>query len=226
MIPSIVGLVPMRHSSERVVGKNFRPLGGRPLFHHIVRTLLKCPLVERVVIDTDSDLIAESALQSFDRVQIIRRPAHLLGGDVPMNEILLHDVDQVAADYYLQTHSTNPLLRASTINSALNHFLDALDKYDSLFSVTSLQCRLWWGSGKAVNHNPEELLRTQDLPPIYMENSNLYLFDQNTLEKRRNRIGERPLLYEIDSIEGWEIDTERDFSIVESLYARRDTLLG
>lgn len=214
---SVVALVPMRHSSERVPGKNYRPLGGKPLFHHIVGTLLECPMVRQVVIDTDSDVIAQSATETFDRIQIIERPPHLLGGDVPMNEILLHDISQLDGDLFLQTHSTNPLLRARTIISALEVFA-ASEKYDSLFSVTPIQGRLWWGAGRAINHNPNELLRTQDLPPVYFENSALYLFDRATFELRRNRIGERPLLFEVDAIEGWDIDSEIDFSIVESIY--------
>jgi CMP-N-acetylneuraminic acid synthetase len=213
----VVALVPMRQSSERVPGKNYRTLGGKPLFHHIVGTLLDCPMISKVVIDTDSGVIAQSATESFDRVEIIRRPQHLVAGDVPMNEILLHDVAQLDGELFLQTHSTNPLLRPSTIVSALEAYA-ASDEYDSLFSVTAIQGRLWWGAGRPINHNPNKLLRTQDLPPVYFENSNLYLFDRKTLEVHRNRIGDRPLLYEINAIEGWDIDNESDFSIVESIY--------
>lgn len=213
----VTALVPMRHSSERVHGKNYRPLGGKPLFHHIVETLLACPMINKVVIDTDSELIARNAQDSFSRVEVIMRPEHLLGGEVPMNEILLHDISQVDGDLFLQSHSTNPLLRSSTVTSALEAFAAAPD-HDSLFSVTPIQGRLWWGANRAVNHNPDELLRTQDLAPVYFENSNIYLFDRDTLLARRNRIGERPLLFEIDAIEGWDIDNEIDFSIVQAIY--------
>ena len=48
----IVALMPMRHSSERVPGKNYRPFGdGKPLFHHMVDVMLSCPLIEKIVID-------------------------------------------------------------------------------------------------------------------------------------------------------------------------------
>jgi CMP-N-acetylneuraminic acid synthetase len=218
MTARIVALVPMRHHSERVPGKNYRPFAGRPLYHHIVGSLLACPLIAKVVIDTDSPAIMEDARQHFPEVRLIERPEHLTGGTVPMNDVLRHDVTQVQADYYLQTHSTNPLLRADTVTRAIQRFLDSYLVYDSLFSVTRVQTRLWDGLARAINHNPAILLRTQDLPPVYEENSCLYIFKRKTLENRHNRIGERPLLFEIDRIEAWDIDEELDFRVAEFLY--------
>lgn len=216
--PRIVAFVPMRHSSERVKGKNYRPLGGKPLFHHIVQALLDSPLISEVVIDTDSELIEADAKEAFPEVRVIPRPEHLYGGDTPMNEILLYDVTQAPADLYVQTHSTNPLLKSETITTALQSFLDQRDTYDSLFTVTPLQTRLWWPDGEAVNHDPAVLLRTQDLPPVMEENSCLYVFDRETLEQRGNRIGSKPLLYSLEAAEAWDIDEEIDWTVVEALY--------
>lgn len=221
MSERLAAFVPMRHSSERVVGKNYRPLDGRPLFHHIVSTLLAVPQIDVVAIDTDSPTIASDAAATFPEVIVIDRPEHLLGGDVPMNDILLHDVSVVDADLYLQTHSTNPLLQASTISAALDAFLSQRDRYDSLFTVTPLQTRFWTADGQAVNHDPNVLLRTQDLPPIMEENSCLYVFTAETLRERGNRIGARPLLYPIDRAEAWDIDEEIDWTVVEALVAQR-----
>lgn len=223
---SVVALVPMRHDSERVKGKNYRPLGGRPLYHHIVGSLLESGVVDCVVIDTDSAFIAEDAPKHFDRVRVLPRPAHLLGGHTAMNDILLHDVQQVEADLYLQTHSTNPLLRPETIARAVQTLVDQRPDYDSLFGVTSLQTRLWWDGTRAVNHDPAVLLRTQDLPPVYEENSNIYLFDRETLERRGNRIGDRPLIFSIDRAEAWDIDEEVDWTVAEALYNQKAAANG
>ena len=218
--PRIVGLVPMRHHSKRVPGKNYRSLAGYPLYHHIVNTLLTCPHIAEVVIDTDSQNIRDDVLKHFSQVHLLDRPEHLRAGTVSMNEVLLHDVSQLEADYYLQTHSTNPLLRTETISRAIQLFLDNRSTYDSLFSTTKLQVRLWDNQTRPVNHDPEILLRTQDLPPIYEENSCLYIFSEETLVKRQNRIGKRPLLFEIDRLEAWDIDEELDFEIAEYLYLK------
>jgi CMP-N-acetylneuraminic acid synthetase len=213
----IAALIPMRHHSERVPGKNYRPLAGKPLYRHILDTLLRCPEIDQVVIDTDSPVIIDGLCKDYPQVVILERPEHLRAGTMPMNEVLLHDTSQVQADLYLQTHSTNPLLRSETVSRAIQTLTSTFPAYDSLFSVTRVQTRLWDQLGRAVNHNPAVLLRTQDLPPIYEENSCIYIFNRQTLEQRRNRLGERPYLFEIPASEAWDIDEELDFQIVSML---------
>lgn len=221
---TIVALVPMRHHSERVPGKNYRPLAGKPLFHHILDTLLQCEEISRVAVDTDSPVIGESLAQHYPQVTVINRPEHLRADTMPMNEVLLHDTALLPADLYLQTHSTNPLLRPATISRAIRTLVDLFPTFDSLFSVTRLQTRLWDQLSRPVNHNPAILLRTQDLPPIYEENSCIYLFTRQTLQQRRNRLGERPYLFEIPAAEAWDIDEELDFAIVDLIL--RKQMLG
>lgn len=216
----LAALVPMRHHSQRVPGKNYRPLAGKPLFHHILETLLAVPKIETVMVDTDSEPVMEGIRANFPTVKLIPRPERLRADDVPMNDILLHDTAQVEADFYLQTHSTNPLLKAETVSRAIQTFLAQYPKYDSLFSVTRLQTRLYFADGRAINHNPRELLQTQDLPPVYEENSCLYLFTRENLVRKRHRIGDKPLMFEISAAEAWDIDEELDFAIADFLKSK------
>ena len=218
--PKIAALVPMRHNSERVPGKNYRDFAGAPLYHRIIASLVACPLIDQVVIDTDSPTIHEDAAKHFPSVKLLHRPKALQAGTVPMNDVLLHAIQQIDADFYLQTHSTNPLLLPETITQAVQAFLDNYPMYDSLFGVTRLQTRLWDSLAKAINHNPAILLRTQDLPPVYEENSCLYIFTQQILESHHNRIGNRPFMFEIEKLEAVDIDEESDYCIAELLYQR------
>ncbi|HRK90365.1 MAG TPA: acylneuraminate cytidylyltransferase family protein [Anaerolineales bacterium] len=217
----IAALVPMRHHSQRVPGKNYRPLAGKPLFQHILETLESVPEIETVIVDTDSEPVMEGVRRFFPDVKLIARPEHLRADDVPMNDILLYDTAQVQADFYLQTHSTNPLLKAETVSSAIQKFTTDFPKYDSLFSVTRLQTRLYFQDGRAINHNPLELIQTQDLPPVYEENSCIYLFTRENLERKKHRIGDHPLMFEIDADEAWDIDEELDFEITDFLMRKR-----
>lgn len=217
----VVALVPMRHHSQRVPGKNYRPLAGKPLYRHIIETLLAVPKVNGILVDTDSEPVMDGLHRDFPQVQVVERPEHLRADAIPMNEILLYDTSLVEADFYLQTHSTNPLLRPETVSSAIQTFLADYPAHDSLFSVTRLQTRLYDQSGRALNHDPDVLLQTQDLPPVYEENSCLYLFTRENLLRRRNRLGEHPLMFEIDPAEAWDIDEELDFAITEFLMQRR-----
>ncbi len=217
----LAALVPMRHHSQRVPGKNYRPLAGKPLFHYILETLLAVSEIETVIVDTDSDPVMDGVRRFFPTVRLIPRPEHLLADDVPMNDILLHDTAQVQADFYIQTHSTNPLLKPATVSRAIQSLISNYPKNDSLFSVTRLQTRLYDKDGRAINHNPLELIQTQDLPPVYEENSCLYLFTRENLLRKRHRIGDSPLMFEIDADEAWDIDEELDFAICDFLAARK-----
>ena len=217
----LVALMPMRHSSERVKGKNYRPFGnGQALFEHMLDVLLSCEEIDKVVIDTDSTNIREICERSYPQVQLLERPDHLRDGSIPMNEILLHDVSQVPSEFYLQTHSTNPLLKGETVRRAIRTFLDNYPVHDSLFSVTRRQTRYWDELARPINHNRDILLRTQDLPPVYEENSCIYIFEGEGLRRRYNRIGMRPYLFEIDEREAADIDEEINFEIAELMYKR------
>jgi CMP-N-acetylneuraminic acid synthetase len=211
----------MRHDSQRVPGKNWRPLGGRPLFCHVVDALQGSGVIDEIVIDTDSDVIRHITRVEFPRVTLVERPKHLRDDRLPMNDVLLHTTATVLGDVYVQTHSTNPLLLPATIAAAVRRFMAAGDGCDSLFGVTRLQQRLWDSKVRPINHDPAVLLRTQDLPPVYVENSCLYVFTRGTLEREQNRIGRRPIVHEIDRDEAWDIDEETDFTIAELLHAAR-----
>jgi CMP-N-acetylneuraminic acid synthetase len=213
----LIALVPMRHHSQRVPGKNYRDLAGKPLYQHIIETLLAVPEVDEIVVDTDSDPVMEGLRKNFPQVKIIDRPEHLRADDMPMNEILIHDTAQFPADFYLQTHSTNPLLKAETVSRAIQTFHANYPKTDSLFSVTRWQTRLYFQDGSAINHNPNELKQTQDLPPVYEENSCMYIFTRKNLIARRHRISDHPLMFEIPRLEAVDIDEESDFQIANIL---------
>lgn len=217
----LAALVPMRHHSQRVPGKNYRPLAGKPLFHHILETLLAVPEIDIVLVDTDSEPVMDGVRRLFPTVKLIQRPEHLRADDVPINDILLHDTAQVDADFYLQTHSTNPLLKPETVSRAIQAQFTNYPVYDSLFSVTRLQTRLYFQDGQPINHNPLELIQTQDLPPVYEENSCLYLFTRENLLRKHHRIGDKPFMFEIEAAEAWDIDEELDFEIADFLMKRK-----
>jgi CMP-N-acetylneuraminic acid synthetase len=213
----LVALVPMKGHSERVPNKNLREFNGRPLCHWVLNTLDAVSEVDEIVVNTDSPEIAEEA-RRFDAT-VFERPEELRGDHVSMNRIILHDVARVEANHYLQTHCTNPLLCPETVVEATEAF--ATGDGDSLFSVTPLQTRLWDANGEPINHRRDELKRTQDLPPVYEENSNLYLFTETSLERRDNRIGDDPDMFPMDESEAIDIDEMIDFKVAEMLHRDR-----
>ena len=186
---TVVALVPMKHTSVRVRGKNYREFQGQPLCYWVLKTLTSCPRITQIVVDTDSELLKGMLAKDFPDICVIDRPEELID-DPPMNEILLHDTAVKKADFYLQTHATNPFLKPETVNAALDTFLGKYPHFcDSLFTVTQRQTRFYDQIGRAINHNPDMLARTQDLPPMFEENSCVYVFTRETLVARRHRIG-------------------------------------
>jgi CMP-N-acetylneuraminic acid synthetase len=212
-----VAIVPMRHNSERVPGKNYRPLAGIPLYHHVVRTLNSVPEIDSIVIDTDSDFIIGDCAEHFPHVRVLLRPEHLRDGNIAMNDVLLNTLDQIDAEVVLQTHSTNPFLKADTVSAALRSFNSSGGEFDSVFSVTRLQARLWDAETQPVNHDPSVLLRTQDLAPLFIENSCFFVFTPELLRERGNRIGARPQMFEMAALEAVDIDTEADFALASAI---------
>ena len=213
-------LLPMKGNSERVPNKNLKLFNGKPLFHAIIDELINSKHINKVIINTDSDLIAESAINTFqDFVSIHKRPKNIQGDFVSMNEIIKYDLNNSDSDIYIQTHSTSPLLAIKSLDAAIEKMISKGTDFDSIFSVTKIQTRFYDKNGNPFNHDPKKLIRTQDLEPLFEENSGFYIFTKESFKNADNkRIGLRPLMFEIDKIESIDIDEPSDFIIAETLH--------
>lgn len=222
----IVALLPMKANSERVKGKNFRLLAGKPLFKWMLDALLAIDEIDLVVINTDArHILAENGLVDQPRVLIRDRKPEICGDFVSMNLILQDDIDAVPADLYLMTHTTNPLLATATIRLAIEA-LQASPESDSLFTVNRLQTRFYRGNMEPVNHDPANLVRTQDLEPWFEENSCLYLFSGESFKATNARIGLKPLMFVTPKIESVDIDEPDDWVMAEALATHRNAQSG
>ena len=223
MRQSLLALLPIKAHSARVPRKNFRPLAGKPLVRWILDTLLSVPEVTGVVINTDArSILAEIGVVDSDRVMIRDRKPELCGDFVSMNLILEDDIATAAADQYLMTHTTNPLLSADTVRSAIENYRGAGPEIDSLFTVNRFQTRFYREDGSAVNHDPNNLIRTQDLEPWYEENSCLYLFTRESFAKTHARIGKSPMMLETPPLESVDIDEPHQWYMAEALLEKRE----
>jgi len=214
----VIALMPMKGHSERVPNKNLRMFHGKPLYHHVLSTLQSCQSIKKIIINTDSQEITADIQANFNDIQIIERPDEISGDYVEMNKIISYDMSQVEGEYFIQTHSTNPLLKSRTIDDAIDTYFRNILKYDSVFTVTKLMSRYYSKSGAPINHSLNELIRTQDLPPIFEENSNLYAFSRLSFKNaKNNRIGVNPKMYEVGKFESIDIDTLEDFLLAEAV---------
>jgi CMP-N-acetylneuraminic acid synthetase len=218
-----VALLPMKAHSARVKSKNFRVLAGKPLYAWILDTLKSLDEIDQIVINTDArDILAESGLTEGGKVMIRDRKPEICGDFVSMNLVLADDVANVEAETYLMTHTTNPLLSAGTIRGALAAYRGARDegRGDSLFTVNKTQSRFYRADGSAVNHDPDNLIRTQDLEPWFEENSGLYIFSAESFASTNARIGKKPVMFETPMLEAVDIDDAPRWFMAESLAMR------
>ncbi|MGB0879386.1 MAG: cytidylyltransferase domain-containing protein [Polaribacter sp.] len=217
----IVALLPMKGTSERVPNKNLKEFNGKPLYHIIMNTLLKSKYIDTIVINTDSEFLKSDILSNYkERVTVIDRDKEVCGNYVSMNKVIHQDINNVKSDIYIQTHSTNPLLKTKTIDSAIEKMMSILDtdnNNSSVFSVSKVQKRFYNQDATPMNHDPKMLV-TQHLTPIYEENSCFYIFTKKSFLNNNSRIGVRPFMYEIDKIESTDIDELEDFIIAETLH--------
>lgn len=216
----IVALLPMKANSERIVGKNFRNFNGKPLFRWILDTLLSVEEIDQIIINTDARVIlANNGLVDTDRITIRDRNPEICGDFVSMNLILADDIANVSADIYLMTHTTNPLLSAGSVKGSLALYRKGVaeGKCDSVFTVNKFQTRFYRADVSAINHDPDNLIRTQDLEPWFEENSNLYVFSKASFSSTKARIGEKPLMFEMGRTESVDIDDQESWHMAEAM---------
>lgn len=208
----VVAVIPIKEHSERVPGKNFRVLKGRPLYEYIFETLSQSKYIEEVYVDTDVP-------HRFDTkkygIKIIERPEELRGDMVSVNDLLAYDISLIKSSVFLETHVTNPLLKVETVDACIKKFFDK--NSESMFTVTPHYKRFWSLEKKPINHNPKELLRSQDLKPVYEDNSCIYLFTRRFFERNKVRMNESSDLFVMNPDEALDIDTEMEWRLVECM---------
>jgi CMP-N-acetylneuraminic acid synthetase len=213
----IIALLPLKDNSQRIKGKNFKSMAGKPLFSWILETLLQIESIDFVLINTDArKTLEDNGLSDSDRVVIKDRPNEIRGDDVSMNLIIENDISTHDADLYLMTHTTNPLLSADTIKLAIELF-ESSSNIDSLFSVNKIQTRFYDEQANPINHDPNNLIQTQDLPVWYEENSCLYIFTKKSFEATSSRIGSSPMIFPIPKTESVDIDEIDDWNLAEAM---------
>lgn len=219
---SLTALLPMKANSVRVKSKNFRDIAGKPLFRWILDTLLAVDEIDNIVINTDArTILEENGLSDGDangRIIIRDRKPEICGDFVSMNLVLEDDIDNHESDLYFMTHTTNPLLTPQTIREMLDYY--ASEDVDSLFTVNAHQTRFYTGAAKPINHDPDNLIRTQDLDPYLEENSVGYIFSRESFKSTQARIGKKPAMFATPRLESVDIDEKADWFMAESLLMR------
>lgn len=211
----IVSFIPIKLNNQRLPGKNTMILGGRPTCDYIFETISNVDTIdEKYVYCSDETIKKYIEPYSEKGLRFLQRDAYLDGFHVKGLEIIERFVKDVDADIYVLTHVTQPFTKSESIKKALDKVISG--EFDSAFSAVMLQDYMWM-NGKPLNYDMKNIVRTQDLDPIYIETGAFFIFRKEVFTKLGQRIGNKPYIYEIDQFEAVDIDTAEDFEFAKAV---------
>jgi len=215
---NVEALVPLKLNSQRLPKKNLLPLGNKPLFSWVVKAIMESGVADRISLFSSTRDFFDTLTLKDDRILWVQRAASLDGDETSITEVIRAFCLQSTADIIVLAHATSPFLRPSTIRECVEAVTSG--EFDSAFAAVRMQ-KFSWFHGQPVNYSLDEPLpRTQDLEPLFVEQSGLYVFSRQNFLATNQRIGFHPKIVEVDSLESVDIDEPNDLELAEVLVGR------
>jgi CMP-N-acetylneuraminic acid synthetase len=228
-VPSAVALIPARSGSERVPGKNIRPLGGHPLLAYAVATALQAGVFERVVCSTDSGKIAEVAQRYGADVPFLR-PPELATSTSPDIEWIAYTLEELGEHYdlFAIVRATNPFRGPDAFLRGLRQLL-ATPEADSIRAVELVKQhpgKMWIVEGRTMRPLLDQSHldvawhagQYQALPELYAQNSALEIAWTRVVSQTGTREGKVVAPFFTLGHEGFNIDDEDDWDRARTLF--------
>lgn len=209
----IVAVVPIKLNSVRLPNKNIKCFtNGDPLCSYILSTLKRVDGIDDVYVFCSNEDIKNYLPNG---VKYLKRSESLDQNTTKINEVLKAFSDEVPADIYVMTHTTAPFIKSESIKKGLDAVKSGL--YDSAFAVKTIQDFMWDDNGP-TNYSLNNIPRTQDLKPFYLETSGFYIYKREIIDKLYRRIGNKPFLVSVSEIESVDIDEKEDFDLANAIF--------
>lgn len=205
----IVSFIPIKLNNQRLPGKNTMLLNGKPMCKYIFDTINSIDNIDEKYVYCSDESIKEYMPEGLI---FLKRDTYLDGFQIKGLEIIDSFIKDVDADIYILTHVTQPFTKSSSLKEALEKVVSG--KNDSAFSAVCLRDYMWI-NGKPANYDIKNIVRTQDLEPVYMETGAFFIFRKEVFTELGQRIGNNPYIYTIDQFEAVDIDTAEDFEFAE-----------
>ena len=202
-----VALVPIKLNSQRLPHKNILPIAGHPLCWHICNSLKNARGIDEVYVYCSDEKVTEYLPEGV----IFKQREKWLDGDLVKGfDIYRSFISEVDADVYVLAHTTSPFIKTETIENALAHILSG--ENDSAFSAERIQTFAWY-QGHPINYDLNDVPRTQDMEPIWVETSAFFMFKKEIFTEHNRRIGYHPFIQEVSGIEADDIDEKKDYDL-------------
>jgi CMP-N-acetylneuraminic acid synthetase len=206
-----MGYVTVRLDSKRVAFKSIREIGGKPLVNYAISTLNQVEEISEIVLYCSQEKIKDYIDPTLP-YNFIKRPFHLDSDDTSFNDILLTIIDEMETDYIIFLSCTSPFIKSQTIRDMIHQIVH--NNFDSAFTAFNVYSFCWFDNSP-LNYDPSKVPRTQDLKPVIVETSGLYIFSKQLFQRYKRRIGFKPYIKIVDIFEGWDIDTIEDLKMAE-----------
>ena len=209
-------LIAVRGGSKRVPHKNVRPFGGSSMLELKIQQALRLRDVNRVVVTSDDDEMLQmaEALGAFP----MKRDPYYASDTVPMGDVYVHLASILDCKDILWTPVTSPLVTDGTAQECIDIYKRETE-YDSVVTTNIIKEYMWLGDS-AINYDPKNHPRSQDLPNIYALNFAVNLLPRELMIKNKNILGDKFYPYMLDEIEAVDVDTEFEFMLAEILYEK------
>ncbi|MCB4799708.1 acylneuraminate cytidylyltransferase [Neotamlana laminarinivorans] len=217
-----IGFIPLRKGSKGIPNKNKRKMVGRPLFTWVLGEAIFSNLDEVVVYTDDDDIISfiEKEYTWTNKVKALLRSEASASDSASTEFAMLEYAEAINFNFdaFCLLQATSPFTKSEDINRCLSKLND---DFDSALTVVNTHRFLWDKNGKPLNYNPLNRSRRQDFEGLLIENGAVYTVTKETLQKRKNRIGDKVAVVEMPEDSLQEIDSETDWIVVEQLLMER-----
>lgn len=221
MVEKVLAVIPARHGSKGVKGKNYRDFNNKPLITWTMEIVKSLKYIDYSVISSNCKYIQKIA--SEKKFNFIKRPQALSSDTSRTEESILHTVNQLKKrnltfDYIFIFEPTSPLRKVSTINRAFN-FLKK-EKINSLMTVTKIDKFIGKiKSNKFLSLLPETKRRRQERESFFSEVGVIYIIRYDYFLKTKKIVNKNTFPFEVDEIESFDINNNEDFLLAEIFHS-------
>jgi CMP-N-acetylneuraminic acid synthetase len=202
----------IREDSKRLPRKSVLKFGKKLLFEHSLMAYSNSNLIDDVVVYSSSEIV-QKTLQGYSKklkIRFLQRDIEF-DKDVSFNTIMESAIDKLDTDYIVYFCVTSPFVKTQTIDEIITKIND--EGYDSGFTCHPINNFCWYNK-QTLNYSlAKDIPFTQDLEPVLVETSALYIFKKKLFKKENRRIGYKPYIKQVNKIEGIDIDYPQDLEM-------------
>lgn len=209
----ITAVVPVRKGSQRVPSKNLRPFADTTILELKLKTLKESGVFDDIVVNTDSE--EAIAIAIANGVSYHRRDEYFASSVCSGSDFAVHLAETTDTDIFVYSPSTSPFVSIETMKECVKKFKES-DDIDCVATVSAVKQFLWFDN-KAVNYDPQNTPRSQDLPDFVALNFGFTVMKKETIIRKKNFVGDTPMFVVTSDIESIDIDNEIDFFIAEQI---------